>query len=114
MNFKAVNAGGPIAFEASGVLDTLSTNLGSKNAEEQVEALNTIVSLATDCDQWMEPYMVSILPSILDCLSAPKTAAAATEAGEAILKKSNSHSVRVVTSKLYESFTSMKWQTKKV
>lgn len=35
------------------------------------------------------------------------------ESGKAILKKSNSHSVRVITTVLYESFTSMKWQTKK-
>ena len=35
------------------------------------------------------------------------------ETGNAILKKSNSHSVRVITTVLYESFTSMKWQTKK-
>ena len=34
-------------------------------------------------------------------------------AGNAILHKSNGHSIRVITSLLYESFTSMKWQTKK-
>jgi elongation factor 3 len=49
----------------------------------------------------------------LDCLAIAKTAEAAKEAGSAILSKSNAHSIRWVTSVLYDGFTSMKWQTKK-
>jgi len=30
------------------------------------------------CDQWIEPYLVSALPAILDNLAAPKTATAAS------------------------------------
>ena len=56
---------------------------------------------------------MELLPFILDNLAAPKTAVAAEEAGNAILHKSNSHSVKIITATLYESFTSMKWQTKK-
>jgi len=42
------------------------------------------------------------LPIMLDNLANPNTAVAAAVAGNAILHKSNSHSVRVITSVLYE------------
>ena len=53
------------------------------------------------------------LTEILDCFANPKTAEAASAAGNAILHKSNAHSIRIVTSVLYAAFKSMKWQTKK-
>jgi hypothetical protein len=57
---------------------------------------------------------ILLYPGILECLAQPKTAVAADAAGNAILHKSSSHSIRIVTAVLYESFASMKWQTKKV
>jgi elongation factor 3 len=110
---KAINTAGVVAFEASGLLETLKTNMASASAEVANEALQMVKALCEGCDQWVEPYLVSVLPFILDNLAAPKTATAAEEAGNAILHKSNAHSVRIITSALYESFTSMKWQTKK-
>mmetsp|Transcript_289 Transcript_289/g.522 ORF Transcript_289/g.522 Transcript_289/m.522 type:complete len:1021 (+) Transcript_289:82-3144(+) len=107
-----INTAGVLAFESSGVVETLKTELaGAPDVANGACAM--IKSLCEGCDQWIEPYLVSVLPFILDCLASPKTAEAATEAGNAILHKSNGHSVRIITSVLYESFTSMKWQTKK-
>ena len=112
-DISSVNSAGVLAFEASGLLETLKTNMASTSADTAIAAMGTIKKLCEECDQWIEPYLVSALPAILDNLAAPKTATAASETGNAILKKSNSHSVRVITTVLYESFTSMKWQTKK-
>jgi len=102
-----------VAFEASGLLENIKNALQSTSVETSNEALNLVKSLCEACDAWILPYILTILPFILDNLAAPKTAVAATEAGNAILKKSTAHSIRIVTSSLYESFTSMKWQTKK-
>jgi hypothetical protein len=113
-DYKKINAAGPVAFESSGLITSLQTALQGKDAAAQIEALETVKSMAEGCDQWMEAYLVDMLPFILEGLAAPKTKDAATAAGNAILAKSNAHSVRIITSKLYESFTSMKWQTKKV
>lgn len=109
----SINAAGVLAFEASGFLETLKTNMASSNVTVACEALELVKTLCEQVDQWIEPYLVTTLPLILENLANNKTAAAAADAGNAILHKSNSHSVRVVTSMLYESFKSMKWQTKK-
>jgi len=112
VDVKAINAAGVLAFEASGTLESIKAALTSTAAATSNEALESIKILAEGVDQWIEPYLVSILPLILDNLASKATAAAATTAGNAILHKSNSHSVRIITSVLYESFSSMKWQTK--
>ena len=113
LDTSAINTAGPLAFEASGLVETLKTGMTSTSADTSNEALDAVKTLCEGVHQWIEPYLVSLLPSILDNLAAPKTAESARSAGNAILHKSNSHSVRIITSVLYESFTSMKWQTKK-
>ena len=112
IDVAAINAGGLIAFESSGFLDNLKNNLASTNVPISIEALEAIKTLADGVDQWIEPYLVSVLPFILDNLAVKATSTAASHAGNAILHKSNSHSVRIITTVLYESFSSMKWQTK--
>jgi elongation factor 3 len=112
-NYAAVNGAGVLAFEASGLIDGLKTDLASANAPTANAALDVIKNLTEVVDAWIEPYIVELLPLILDNLATPKTAEAASAAGHAILSKSSANSIRLVTSKLYESFTSMKWQTKK-
>ena len=109
VNAPEINKAGPVAFEASGLLESLKTEIGAGN----VDALNSVKVLCEGVDQWIEAYLVSTLPGIMDCLAAPKTADAAMAAGRSILAKSNGHSIRIITMLLYESFTSMKWQTKK-
>lgn len=113
LDTAALNSSGVLAFEASGTVASLQTELSASSADAVNAALGAVKALCEGCDQWIEPYMVTLLPAIMDCLANPKTAEAASAAGNAILHKSNAHSVRVVTSVLFESFTSMKWQTKK-
>lgn len=112
VNVAAINTAGVEAFEASTLLEDIKAALISTTAATSIEALEFIKVLAEGVDQWIEPFLVSIIPLILDNLAAKATAEAATHAGNAILHKSNSHSVRIITSVLYESFSSMKWQTK--
>jgi elongation factor 3 len=112
VDVSTIKAGGVLAFEASGLLEQIKAALTGSNAAESNEALELVKTLAEGVDQWIEPYLVSVLPLILDNLAVKGTATAAEHAGNAILHKSNAHSVRIVTSILYESFSSMKWQTK--
>ena len=104
-----VNRAGPLGIEASGLVEQLKTEIAAGN----VDALVSIKTLCEGVDQWVEPYMATCLPGIMDCLAVPKTAEAAMAAGRAILTKSNGHSIRIITTLLYDAFTSMKWQTKK-
>eukprot|EP01031_Cornospumella_fuschlensis_P038938 gene38938-47368_t len=113
VDVASINANGVKGFEASNLLETLKTNMTSNNAATSCEALEMVKTLCEGVDQWIEPYVVTTLPLILDNLAQPKTAAAAADAGNAILHKSNAHSVRVIVSLLFESLNSMKWQTKK-
>ena len=112
-DIPAINAAGVLAFEASGVAEELKANLASTVTATAIEALEVVKALCEGVDQWIEPYMLESLPAIMDNLAVPKTHDAAMAAGNAILSKSNAHSIRVITNLLYESFTSMKWQTKK-
>lgn len=115
VDVAAINANGVIAFENSGLLDKLKYAMEHAGAHptEACDAMELIKSLCEGVDQWIEPYLVSTLPDILENLGTPKVAAAAADAGHAILHKSNPHSVRVITSFLFESLNSMKWHTKK-
>ena len=113
VDVATINTAGLVAFEKSNLIENLKTEIASSNADVVNEALAFVVKLSKGVDQWIEPYLVNTLPVILDALAVAKTAEAAKEAGNAVLAKSNSHSIRLVTNVLYESFTSMKWQTKK-
>ena len=108
-----INGAGVLAYESSDLAKTLGDAIASKEAADANSALETVKALCEGCDQWIEPYMVEQLPVILEALADKKTNEAAVAAGTAILTKSSPNSIRVVTNSIYESFTSMKWQTKK-
>jgi elongation factor 3 len=108
-----VNADGVLAFEASGVIEELKTQMQSNNAPTAVAALEHVKALCENVDQWIEPYLLELLPYILDNFAVPKTFEAASHAGNAILHKMNAYSIKIVMNLLYESMGSMKWQTKK-
>eukprot|EP01042_Synura_sphagnicola_P004760 gene4760-6052_t len=112
-NVAAINAGGVLAFEASGLAEEIKTQMASTDAAKANKALTFCKDLCEGVDQWIEPYVISLLPSILDNLAAPKTAEAAKAAGNAILHKMCPHSMKLVKDSLYESMSAMKWQTKK-
>lgn len=75
VNVAAIKAAGPLAFEASGLIETLKTNMVSTTPATASEALEMVKSLAEGVDQWIEPYLVSTLPLILENLTNPKTVA---------------------------------------
>ena len=108
----SINKGGVLAFEASPLAADLVSSIAAKDADVANAALGSVKSLCEDVDQWVEPYLVECLPAILEALADKKTVEAANVAGTAILVKSSPNSIRVVTSLIYESFTSLKWQTK--
>ena len=112
IDVNAINQAGVLAFEASPLRAALVENCASKDADTANEALTNVKLLCEGCDQWIEPYTVDCLSGILDALADKKTADAAKAAGEAILSKSSPNSIRILTEVLYESFVSMKWQTK--
>jgi elongation factor 3 len=109
----AITAAGVLAFESSGYIETLKTNMASSNAPTAIEALEAVKVLCEGCPEWIEPYLLGALPLILENLAVPKTAEAATHAGQAIVKKMNAHSLKLLLDQLYEAMSSMKWQTKK-
>ena len=110
---SSINADGVIAFEASGVPETIKTQMTSATPATANAALLYCKQLCEGVDMWIEPYVIAMLPSILDNFASPKTAEAATEAGNAVLHKMCPHSMKMVQELLYESMGSMKWQTKK-
>ena len=114
VNVSDVNAGGPLAFEASGYVATLQAAMAPTDAAKANEAMEAFATLCAGSAEWVEPYLLSLLPAILDNFASPKTAEAAANAGNAIVRKMNAHSLKLVLDLLYESFSSMKWQTKKV
>jgi len=112
-DISAINASGPVAFEASGYVASLQAGITSSEPAKANEALEAFAALCEGSAEWVEPYLLSLLPVILDNFANPKTSESATHAGDAIAKKMNSHSMKLVLDLLYESFSSMKWQTKK-
>ena len=109
---SAINTAGPVAFESSGYIATLQANMTTSNTVTANEALEAFANLCKDSAEWVEPFLLTSLPMILDNLAAPKTAVAATHAGVSLMKKMNAHSMKIALDLLYESLESMKWQTK--
>jgi len=112
-DISKVQADGVLAFEASGMIEELKTQMQSTVAATANAALGVVKELCEKVDQWIEPYVLETLPFILENLAVPKTFDAAMAAGSAILHKMNAHSIKIIMELLYESLTSMKWQTKK-
>ena len=108
-----VNKDGVVAFDKSGITANFIAQLETGEVELVNKTLESIQTLCEGVEQWIEPYVLSTLPAILDNMAHPKTVELAKSAGEAIIKKMNSHSMRLVMEILYTAMTSMKWQTKK-
>jgi hypothetical protein len=50
--------------------------MASATPATAIEALEAVKALAEGVDQWIEPYLVTLLTSVLDNLAVPKTATA--------------------------------------
>ena len=64
-------------------------------------------------DLKIEPFLMDILPEILNKLTNKNTITKAKEVGEQIIKKMNPFAMKQYMNILYENFGSMKWQIKK-
>lgn len=64
-------------------------------------------------DLKIEPFLMDILPEILNKLTNKNTITKAKEVGEQIIKKMNPFAMKEYMNILYENFGSMKWQIKK-
>jgi len=85
-NYEAINGAGVLAFEASGLLDQLKTDLAATAVPAVNAALEVVKCLSENVGQWIEVYTLELLPFILDNLANSMTAEAAMTAGSAILK----------------------------
>ena len=63
-----INSTGILAFEASGLVETLKADIASPNVASANEALAKVKALCEGIDQWIEPYLLMILPSLFPFL----------------------------------------------
>ena len=61
----------------------------------------------------MEPFLIQIIPELLNKLTDNKTASQAKETGNLIISKMNAFAMKIYMDVLYENMGSMKWQIKK-
>ncbi len=83
---KSINSKGPVAFESSELFKSFETSLASNDVTIANEALEAVKSLCEECDQWVEPYVVEVLPFILESLANPKTKETAYATESTIIK----------------------------
>jgi len=74
--------------------------------------MQTVYSMK-DKGAWLEPTLVESLPYIIDLFSHHKLSTQAKETSNVIVGSMNPRSLKIVIHQIYESFKSMKWQTKK-
>ena len=74
------------------------------------ETLKTQITDATMAD---EPFLLQLLPHILEKIGDHKHSEAAREIGELIISKMNPHAMKLYMDVIYDSFSSMKWVIKK-
>ena len=61
----------------------------------------------------MEPFLIQIIPELLNKLTDNKTASQAKETGNLIISKMNAFAMKIYMDVLYENMGYMKWQIKK-
>ena len=74
------------------------------------ETLKTQITDATMAD---EPFLLQLLPHILEKIGDHKHSEAAREIGELIISKMNPHAMKLYMDVIYDSFSSIKWVIKK-
>ena len=77
------------------------------------ESYTEMLEYIKNNDLTIEPFLIDILPEILNKLTNKNTMEQAKEVGEQIIKKMNPFAMKEYMNILYENFTSMKWQIKK-
>jgi len=82
-----VNKDGVLSFDKSNLTSDFIAQISSGDVDLVNKTLESVQVLCEGVEQWIEPYVLSTLPAILDALANPKTSEHAKRAGEAIIKK---------------------------
>ena len=77
------------------------------------ESFDELIDFISNNDLKIEPFLMEILPDILNKLTNKNTMTKAKEVGEQIIKNMNPFAMKQYMNILYENFGSMKWQIKK-
>ena len=110
---KQVLATSVYSIHTSSCLQELHTGISnSADTEKCIEYMQSLKVVTDSCESWMEPYLLDFLPVLMDNISYFKTASQAKDTARAVIAKMNNHSISFVLDILFQSFTSLKWQTK--
>ena len=75
-------------------------------------AMEQLQKMVVNGESWQEPYFLDFLPILMDNIANFKTTEKAIETAKTIINKMNIYSIHVVLNLLFESFSSLRWQTK--
>ena len=87
----------------------ITNNNDAETCNKAMKLLNVITKKS---ETWMEPFLLDLLPTLMDNISFFKTSIQAKESGMMIIEKMNIHSISFVLDLLFSSLESLKWQTK--
>tara|TARA_X000000950_G_scaffold272441_1_gene354995 strand:+ start:262 stop:3324 length:3063 start_codon:yes stop_codon:yes gene_type:complete len=95
-------------------IDSLHSKLSdySMNPIDSNNAMKLLNSIVEKGESWQEPIFLGFLPILLDNISFFKTSEQAKITTATIINKMNIYSINVVLDLLFDSLTSLKWQTK--
>lgn len=99
-------------FIANNYVSTWKTTIGAGDVDACLQTITDITAFSSQKQMWAEPYILQVLPDLLECISHHKLGKSATECCQTILSNLNVQSVKTVIELIYTSFGSMKWQTK--
>jgi len=82
------------------------------DADKVIQTIEEIQKFTSMKQHWMEPYILQVLPELLDCISHHKFGTQSIECCKNIVNNMNEQSMKILIEIIYTSFQSMKWQTK--
>ncbi|KAI9290822.1 ARM repeat-containing protein, partial [Neoconidiobolus thromboides FSU 785] len=110
-----IQANGVGAFGADDLLEKLDQNTLSKSSDVREGTLYTYTAIINTVGKPAEPFIVSVLTNILECLSDKVTIVrqAADETTKALISILSPNSVKAILPTLFEALElNKKWQTK--
>lgn len=111
----AVDYVGLPALTEHGLLAAITKELEADEKPSRRVALQTVSALVKSCGKFVEPILLSLLPSVLIAVAdkASTNSEAAVAAGQAIVGGLNAHATRALIQTLFDGMSnSRKWQTR--
>eukprot|EP00850_Spirogloea_muscicola_P015200 SM000114S24163 [mRNA] locus=s114:407368:416437:+ [translate_table: standard] len=105
-----VKAGGIVPLEEAGIFSKLQAAAMDGNAESRLGALHVIKSLSENKEHSCEPYLLELLPAILDAFAdkAPSVRKEADKAGKALMYMACPHAATMVLPVLFDAMENRK------